>query len=86
MHPASRPSFTVGLARLLAARRGHPVLVLNDGWSGTTSDGYMRVSTSGYFARQMAAASPNTWLINLGVNDPCCTVRRPNTPTVCRAW
>ena len=35
-----------------------------------SSDGYMRVSTSGYFARQMAAASPNSWLINLGVNDP----------------
>jgi len=70
MHPASRPSFTVELARLLAARRGHPVLVLNDGWSGTTSDGYMRISTSGYFSQQMAATVPNTWLINLGVNDP----------------
>jgi lysophospholipase L1-like esterase len=70
MHPASRPAFVVELARQLAAARGHPVLVLNDGWSGMTSDGYMRVSTSGYFAGQMAAASPNAWLVNLGVNDP----------------
>jgi lysophospholipase L1-like esterase len=70
MHPSSRPSFTVELARLMAARRGHPVLVLNDGWSGTTSDGYMKISTSGYFSRRMAATVPNTWLINLGVNDP----------------
>jgi lysophospholipase L1-like esterase len=70
MHPASRPSFTVELARMLAARRGHPVLVLNYGWSGTTSDGFMRISTSGYFAHQVAATAPNTWLINLGVNDP----------------
>jgi lysophospholipase L1-like esterase len=70
MHPASRPSFTVELARLLAARRGHPVLVLNYGWSGTTSDGFMRISTSSYFSQQVATTSPNTWLINLGVNDP----------------
>jgi len=70
MHPASRPSFTIELARQLAAKRGHPVLVLNDGWSGTTSDGYMRISTSVYFARQMAVTSPNAWLINLGANDP----------------
>lgn len=70
MHPASRPSFAIELARQLAARRGYPVLLLNDGWSGTTSDGYMRISTSAYFARQMAATSPTAWLINLGVNDP----------------
>jgi lysophospholipase L1-like esterase len=70
MHPASRPSFTVELARLVAARRGHPVLVLNYGWSGTTSDGYMKISTSSYFSQQVATTAPNTWLINLGVNDP----------------
>ena len=70
LHPASRPSFTVGLARLLEAQRGHPVLVLNEGWSGTTSDGYMRISSSGYFAALMAATHPNAWLINLGANDP----------------
>jgi lysophospholipase L1-like esterase len=70
MHPASRPAFAIELARQLAARRGHPVLVLNDGWSGTTSDGYMRISTSAYFAHQMAATSPNAWLVNLGANDP----------------
>jgi len=70
LHPASRPSFTVGLARLLEAQRGHPVLVLNEGWSGTTSDGYMRISTSGYFAALMAATHPSDWLINLGANDP----------------
>jgi lysophospholipase L1-like esterase len=70
MHPASRPAFAIELARQLAAGRGHPVLVLNNGWSGTTSDGYMRISTSAYFARQMAATAPNAWLINLGVNDP----------------
>jgi lysophospholipase L1-like esterase len=70
LHPASRPSFTVGLARTLEAQRGHPVLVLNEGWSGTTSDGYMRISTSGYFAGLTASAHPNAWLINLGANDP----------------
>jgi lysophospholipase L1-like esterase len=70
LRPASRPSFTVGLARLLAAQRGHPVLVLNEGWSGTTSDGYMKISTSAYFASLVGATHPNAWLVNLGANDP----------------
>ena len=69
-HPASRPAFAVELARRLQASRGHPVLVLNDGWSGATSDAYVGISTSGFFAHQAATVSPNVWLINLGVNDP----------------
>ena len=63
------PSFTVQLARTLADQRKHPVLVLNDGWSGTTADGYVGITTSDLLKRQTTIARPAEWLVNLGVND-----------------
>ena len=69
------PSFTVDLARTLAEQRGHPVLVLNDGWSGVTADGYVGISTSELLKRQSTVIRPGQWLVNLGVNDAL--VRRP---------
>jgi lysophospholipase L1-like esterase len=75
LHPASRPSFVVPLARLLEARTGHPVLVINEGWSGITSDGFVKVAQSQHFHDLVAAAHPNLWLVNLGANDAA--VQRP---------
>ena len=75
LHPASRPSFVVPLARLLEARTGHPVLVINEGWSGITADGFVHVAQSQHFHDLVAAAHPNRWLVNLGANDAA--VQRP---------
>ncbi|MFY9615120.1 MAG: GDSL-type esterase/lipase family protein [Candidatus Dormiibacterota bacterium] len=75
LHPASRPSFVVQLSQMLEAGRGHPVLIVNEGWSGITSDGYDHVSDSQHFKDLVAAAHPNGWLINLGANDV--KVKRP---------
>ena len=64
-----RPSFIGELARDLGAQTGHPVLVINDGWSGTTADAYLHISSSTIFADQMNRTKPDAWVINLGVND-----------------
>jgi lysophospholipase L1-like esterase len=64
-----RPSFIAELARTLTAQTGHPVLVINDGWSGTTADAYLHISTSTVFADQMNRTKPDAWVMNLGVND-----------------
>ena len=64
-----RPSFIVELARDLSAQTGHPVLVINDGWSGTTSDAYLNITGSAPFADQIAKTRPDAWVVNLGVND-----------------
>jgi lysophospholipase L1-like esterase len=69
LHPASRPGFVVPLGQMLAAQRGHPVLVINEGWSGITADGFDQVSGSQHFHDLVSAAQPNGWLINLGAND-----------------
>jgi lysophospholipase L1-like esterase len=71
----SRPSFTVKLASALAAERGHPVLILNEGWSGATADGFTHVARSGYLQNVFAVARPNVWLLHLGANDAL--VHRP---------
>ncbi|MEA2646921.1 MAG: hypothetical protein QOE92_2004 [Chloroflexota bacterium] len=65
----SRPGFEVDLGRRLAAERGHPVMVLNLGWSGITADGFAHVVESDYFRSIVAATRPNAWLVDLGVND-----------------
>lgn len=64
-----KASFIVELARDLGAKTGHPVLVINDGWSGTTADAYVHIVESAPFADQMSRVKPNSWLLNLGVND-----------------
>lgn len=69
LHPASRPGFVVPLGQLLAAERGHPVVVINEGWSGITADGFDQVSGSQHFHDLVSATEPNGWLINLGAND-----------------
>jgi lysophospholipase L1-like esterase len=71
----SMASFTVELGRILSQQRGHPVLVLNEGWSGITADGYTHVITSNVLQAVFGAARPSEWVINLGVNDAL--VRRP---------
>ena len=75
LHPASRPGFVVPLAGLLERGQGHPVLVINEGWSGITADGFVKVAQSQHFHDLVAATHPNGWLINLGVNDAL--VQRP---------
>jgi lysophospholipase L1-like esterase len=68
--PHAPASFTSALGSLLEGTRGHPVLVLNDGWSGATAEAYSHIVGSTALAAEYAAAQPNDWLINLGVNDP----------------
>jgi lysophospholipase L1-like esterase len=68
--PHAPASFTSTLGTILESARGYPVLVLNDGWSGATAEAYSKISASGELAAEYAAVRPNTWLINLGVNDP----------------
>jgi lysophospholipase L1-like esterase len=69
-HPAAPASFTSTLGMLLESARGYPVLVLNDGWSGATADAYTHITTSTTLADEYAAVKPNSWVVNLGVNDP----------------
>jgi lysophospholipase L1-like esterase len=68
--PTAPASFTSTLGTLLEQQRHHPVLVLNDGWSGATTQSYKDISASPDLVAEYAAAHPNTWIINLGVNDP----------------
>lgn len=68
--PQAPASFTSVLGSLLEGVRGHPVLVLNDGWSGATAEAYSHIVSSTTLAAEYAAARPNDWLVNLGVNDP----------------
>jgi lysophospholipase L1-like esterase len=68
--PHAPASFTSVLGSLLEGVRGHPVLVLNDGWSGATADAYSKIVSSLDLTAEYGAAHPNDWLINLGVNDP----------------
>jgi lysophospholipase L1-like esterase len=68
--PRAPASFTSTLGGLLEATRGHPVLVLNDGWSGATAEAYSHIVSSPTLASEYAAAQPSDWLVNLGVNDP----------------
>ena len=68
--PRSPASFTGTLGSLLEALWHHPVLVLNDGWSGATADDYSRITTSGELRAEYSAAHPDVWIVNLGVNDP----------------
>jgi lysophospholipase L1-like esterase len=69
-HPAAPASFTSTLGMLLESARGYPVLVLNDGWSGATAEAYAHITTSSTLAQEYAAVQPNSWVVNLGVNDP----------------
>jgi len=69
-HPAAPASFTSTLGTLLEQARGYPVLVLNDGWSGATADAYTHITSSSTLAGEYAAVQPNSWVVNLGVNDP----------------
>ena len=66
----ARASYTVELGRRLAAAWHHPVLVLNEGWSGATSGSYAKALLSSQFATVFGATHPTAWLVNLGVNDP----------------
>jgi lysophospholipase L1-like esterase len=68
--PRSPASFTSVLGSILEGDRGHPVLVLNDGWSGATADAYSKIVSSRELSAEYNAALPNDWIINLGVNDP----------------
>ncbi|HEY8740142.1 MAG TPA: SGNH/GDSL hydrolase family protein [Candidatus Dormibacteraeota bacterium] len=68
--PQAPASFTSTLGTLLEGVRGHPVLVLNDGWSGATAEAYSHIVVSPDLGAEYGAAHPNDWLINLGVNDP----------------
>lgn len=68
--PLAPASFTSVLGSLLEGVRGHPVLVLNDGWSGATAEAYSHIVGSSTLAAEYAAARPSDWLVNLGVNDP----------------
>ncbi|MFN2466107.1 MAG: SGNH/GDSL hydrolase family protein [Candidatus Dormibacteria bacterium] len=68
--PQTNASFTSTLGRLLEGVRGHPVLVLNDGWSGATAEAYRHIISSPDLAAEYGVARPTEWLINLGVNDP----------------
>jgi lysophospholipase L1-like esterase len=68
--PQAPASFTSALGGLLAATRGYPVLVLNDGWSGATASAYTHIVSSADLVAEYGAARPSEWLINLGVNDP----------------
>jgi len=68
--PEAPASFTSTLGTILEQQRQHPVLVLNDGWSGATTQSYRDISSSHDLAAEYAAAQPNSWIINLGVNDP----------------
>lgn len=68
-HPASSPGFEVPLSRLLESSRGHPILVVNEGWSGISSDGFAHVTESQHFRDLVVTSHPNGWLINLGAND-----------------
>ncbi|MHB8509046.1 MAG: SGNH/GDSL hydrolase family protein [Candidatus Dormibacteria bacterium] len=65
----SRPSFTADLGNILELTVGHPVLVLNLGFSGSTSEAYIQVVESETVRREFAVATPNIYLLNLGVND-----------------
>lgn len=65
----SRPGFEVDLGRRLADERGHPVVVLNLGWSGITADGFAHVVDSDYLRSIVAITRPNSWLVDLGAND-----------------
>jgi lysophospholipase L1-like esterase len=67
--PGTSPSFTTSLGQRLADLRGHPVLVLNEGWSGSTADAFTHVTESPYLRTQFDVVRPNIFLINLGVND-----------------
>ena len=69
-HPSALASFTTTLGTLLEQQLGHPVLVLNDGWSGATAEAYSHIAASPDLAAEYAVAHPTTWIINLGVNDP----------------
>ncbi|MFN2463121.1 MAG: SGNH/GDSL hydrolase family protein [Candidatus Dormibacteria bacterium] len=69
-HPWAPASFTSTLGTMLAQQRGYPVLVLNDGWSGATADAYSHIISSNTLADEYAAVRPNSWVVNLGVNDP----------------
>ncbi|HEV1997574.1 MAG TPA: SGNH/GDSL hydrolase family protein [Candidatus Dormibacteraeota bacterium] len=68
--PEAPASFTSTLGTILEQQRHHPVLVLNDGWSGATTQSYKDISSSHDLAAEYAAAQPNAWIVNLGVNDP----------------
>ncbi|MGI8610175.1 MAG: SGNH/GDSL hydrolase family protein [Candidatus Dormibacteria bacterium] len=68
--PEAPASFTSTLGTILELQRHHPVLVLNDGWSGATSQSYRDISSSHDLAAEYGAAQPNSWIVNLGVNDP----------------
>ncbi|GAC1330460.1 MAG: hypothetical protein NVSMB17_07870 [Candidatus Dormibacteria bacterium] len=68
--PEAPTSFTSTLGTLLSQQRQHPVLVLNDGYSGATTQSYKDISSSHDLAAEYAAARPNSWILNLGVNDP----------------
>ena len=68
--PEAPASFTSTLGTILEQQRHHPVLVLNDGWSGATTQSYKDISSSHDLAAEYAAARPNVWIVNLGVNDP----------------
>jgi lysophospholipase L1-like esterase len=75
VNPGAQPSFAVQLGEMLTQLRGHPVFVINEGWSGTTADAYLHITTSNYLKNQLSIVRPQEWLINLGVNDAL--VRRP---------
>ena len=68
--PEAPASFTSRLGTILEQLRGHPVLVLNDGWSGATTQSYAGISASPDLANEYAVAHPSEWIVNLGVNDP----------------
>lgn len=67
--PGTRPSFSVPLGSALEGVVHRPVLVLNEGWSGSTADMYSRIVGSSYLATIVSATHPSMWVINLGPND-----------------
>jgi lysophospholipase L1-like esterase len=75
LKPASRQGYLVSLAQSLGNAHGRPVLVINEGWSGITADGFLHVSESEHFQHLVATTRPNIWLIDLGANDVL--VKRP---------
>ena len=68
-HLTSHPGFEGPLSRLLENSRGRPVLVVNEGWSGIDSAGFVQVTESQHFHDLVATTHPDGWLINLGAND-----------------
>lgn len=77
LKPASRPGYLVSLGQSLGSSQGRPVLVINEGWSGITADGFLHVSESEHFQHLVAVTRPNIWLIDLGANDVL--VKRPGS-------